>query len=624
LAKRRNIQLNPEPTKSQLVSRSGAVSNDNRMTGAFQQANHTEYKAGWICRDSENRAGHQRISKAQTAPTGIARPVGQRAAHGVSRHDRRTDPRRDSRPSRQAQVNATKRFPLLRVGSVLNELPTTAKLLLIVTLALLPLGVIALMASLKAHRSSQAVQIAEMTVSANAAGAHMRRVLLADITAMRRAANGKDDPAIAADICTPLAGALALREHRMADYALYDAKGVIACRGTQATPLSPSIARPISTALRAAIGTEGLIVDVPSRQAASIGVLRYPPELIATIVNTILPDDRYTVSLTTASKALFVREDEPGPGDRAQSTRVPLGLSNAELTVVAFATPPGLQQRLLAFLPLLMWAGVSLVTLLVFDRLLLSPLRHLQHAVTAHQAGTHFRLSNGFGNPREIRALGEAITGYIDQLETKETTLATALENQQRATREVHHRVKNNIQVVASLISLHARAARNSDASVAYAAIQRRVDAMAIVHRNHYAEMSSAHGIDLKILLGEVATNLRASFPAPSQRIALAATPVRASQDHALAIAFLATELAELAMMVDPAATIRFEVGHKDDAGYFCVESSAFAASPALVEQLEHGYGRIVDGLVRQLRAKLGRDTQSFSVTFATIEMPTL
>jgi two-component system, sensor histidine kinase PdtaS len=80
--------------------------------------------------------------------------------------------------------------------------------------------------------------------------------------------------------------------------------------------------------------------------------------------------------------------------------------------------------------------------------------------------------------------------------------------------REVHHRVKNNLQVVASLLNLHARGAKTEDASAAYASIQRRVDALAVVHRNHYAELEENRGVALKPLISELGANLRANAPA--------------------------------------------------------------------------------------------------------------
>src|SRR3546814_11954106 len=51
-----------------------------------------------------------------------------------------------------------------------------------------------------------------------------------------------------------------------------------------------------------------------------------------------------------------------------------------------------------------------------------------------------------------------------------------------------------NLQVISSLINFHARGARTAEVVTAYASIQRRVDALAVVHRNHFAEMEENRG----------------------------------------------------------------------------------------------------------------------------------
>ena len=73
--------------------------------------------------------------------------------------------------------------------------------------------------------------------------------------------------------------------------------------------------------------------------------------------------------------------------------------------------------------------------------------------------------------------------------------MSGALEGQRRLVREVHHRVKNNLQVVASLLNIHGRSAETAEARGAYAGISRRVGALSIVHRNHFAEMEENRGI---------------------------------------------------------------------------------------------------------------------------------
>ena len=73
--------------------------------------------------------------------------------------------------------------------------------------------------------------------------------------------------------------------------------------------------------------------------------------------------------------------------------------------------------------------------------------------------------------------------------------------------------MKNNLQVVASLLSIHGRSADQPEAKAAYSAIGRRVDALSVVHRHHYAEMEENRGIALRPLLTELAADLRSSAP---------------------------------------------------------------------------------------------------------------
>src|ERR1044072_3072840 len=91
--------------------------------------------------------------------------------------------------------------------------------------------------------------------------------------------------------------------------------------------------------------------------------------------------------------------------------------------------------------------------------------------------------------------------------------MTEAFEGQRRLVREVHHRVKNNLQVVASLLNIHGRSAETAEAQEAYAGVSRRVGALSIVHRNHYAEMEENRGIALRPPPPEPAAELRAGAP---------------------------------------------------------------------------------------------------------------
>ncbi|WP_353739235.1 histidine kinase dimerization/phosphoacceptor domain -containing protein [Sphingomonas sp. NIBR02145] len=213
----------------------------------------------------------------------------------------------------------------------------------------------------------------------------------------------------------------------------------------------------------------------------------------------------------------------------------------------------------------------------------------------------------------EIRELGDTFREISRTVKEHEAGLAEGLVRQTKLTREVHHRVKNNLQVIASLINFHARSAKSDEATEAYASIQRRVDALAVVHRHHYAELEENRGLDVRSVIGELAANIRATAPERAQGlgVTLDISPVLVNQDVAIAVAFLLTEIVELAMNCHPAAQIRISIKPIPDDEHRAllrVSSPALVESTALETLVESRYGRIIGGLARQLRTKLHHD----------------
>jgi two-component sensor histidine kinase len=178
----------------------------------------------------------------------------------------------------------------------------------------------------------------------------------------------------------------------------------------------------------------------------------------------------------------------------------------------------------------------------------------------------------------------------------------------------VHHRVKNNLQVVASLLNLHARGVTNEDVAAAYASIQRRVDALAVVHRNHYAELEENRGVALKPLISELGANLRATAPASAaqMQIRVGIEPFYATQDVAVSVAFLITELVEFAMFCGArAVAVTLEGDANAKAARLTIESDSLKAGIICDQILFDRFDRIVTGLSRQLRSKIERDLEA-------------
>ena len=91
------------------------------------------------------------------------------------------------------------------------------------------------------------------------------------------------------------------------------------------------------------------------------------------------------------------------------------------------------------------------------------------------------------GRPGTLNFLSD-ITGRIQN----EERIKTALQEKEVLLKEIHHRVKNNMQVVASLLSLQVAAEKNERVVEALRESQSRVGTMALVHEALYRSESMA------------------------------------------------------------------------------------------------------------------------------------
>jgi two-component sensor histidine kinase len=120
-----------------------------------------------------------------------------------------------------------------------------------------------------------------------------------------------------------------------------------------------------------------------------------------------------------------------------------------------------------------------------------------------------------------------------------------ALEFKDVVIREMHHRVKNTLQMAASLLSMDARATPSEPVRCSLQASKGRLLLLAKVHELLYASASSTQGVLLPTLFQAVGDALRQSFAEMSDRVRLEVTcdPVELCVDQAIPLALLANEL---------------------------------------------------------------------------------
>ena len=114
--------------------------------------------------------------------------------------------------------------------------------------------------------------------------------------------------------------------------------------------------------------------------------------------------------------------------------------------------------------------------------------------------------------PRELGALCEDLHIMAQSIEARDTDLQAALAAKTVLTLDIHHRVKNNLQIVSSLLNLQSRRIEDPAAKEALDQTRARIGALAQIHRLLYEDANeSAHGeVDIALLLDQLTIQLRA------------------------------------------------------------------------------------------------------------------
>lgn len=92
-----------------------------------------------------------------------------------------------------------------------------------------------------------------------------------------------------------------------------------------------------------------------------------------------------------------------------------------------------------------------------------------------------------------------------------EQKLKEALEVKETLLYEVNHRVRNSLQVVSSIVSMHMRTVKDADARDALEAARRRIDVITATHRSLY-ELGTHDWVDCSYLLPDLCKQIADTF----------------------------------------------------------------------------------------------------------------
>lgn len=259
------------------------------------------------------------------------------------------------------------------------------------------------------------------------------------------------------------------------------------------------------------------------------------------------------------------------------------------LTLAASFALPGL---IIAFSLLALWLAV--------DNIVLRWLLYLRRVTAVYAQGHYrFRPNRLKEAPSEFRALGQAVEEMASAVRLRDARLRASLAEKTALVREIHHRIKNSLQIVVSLLSLYGARLEKGEDRRRFEQLRLRVNTLALVHRILY-EVAEGSQVQLAELLRELARLLERAGERPL-RIRVEAQDAPLSTDMAVPLALMVAE-AILSLSLDQSGAaspmqITLDGGTCDGRLHLEIRTRpGEEQAPAALSDLAHGFASQLGG----------------------------
>lgn len=264
-------------------------------------------------------------------------------------------------------------------------------------------------------------------------------------------------------------------------------------------------------------------------------------------IQALLPQGKTLTSLLSRSETVF--SGYSSTGERRVFSVVPvvpglvyaLGSWNRSESGVAGID---LTRRTALLLPLVLWAASLGVAYFAVYRLVLRHIRELRGQMRRFAIGDRSAPPPVLhGAPAEIEDMSQTFHNMARILIRDEEAMEAAVNEKTVLLKEVHHRVKNNLQLIASIINMQIRMIDHEDARRVLRSVQDRVASLATIYRNLYQaeHLDSVHADRLVQDIINQMSNASVG-PGAGLRIETELEPLVLMPDQAVPLSLLATE----------------------------------------------------------------------------------
>ncbi|APX25364.1 MULTISPECIES: sensor histidine kinase [Salipiger] len=155
-------------------------------------------------------------------------------------------------------------------------------------------------------------------------------------------------------------------------------------------------------------------------------------------------------------------------------------------------------------LPLLMWAASVIVAFLAVNRLVIRHIKRLSRRMRTFARTRRIpEHRSTLVMPAELADMEDDFLDMADGILRDEAQQENALREKTILLKEVHHRVKNNLQLISSIMNMQIRQSRERETRFVLHRLQDRIRSLATIHRNLYQTEDLGH-VNAGVLLTDL------------------------------------------------------------------------------------------------------------------------
>ncbi|MBV5325362.1 MAG: hypothetical protein J0626_08890, partial [Rhodospirillaceae bacterium] len=270
--------------------------------------------------------------------------------------------------------------PVSRQGRLFFANRSTGfRVFLILSLALLPLGLIAFLATLQSSRTADLEKRAQMRIALSENARQLAASWASDASLARATMRGELAYPDDTDRCGRFSEIFAAQSGRMPQFALYGAESAPWCASTGFSPARPStLGFDVNAPPKYTLTADSLDIVVPG-PGGSVGLLRYSDRAMTAVIASGGSPVPYALSIVSTDRTLPLIEVVRSGGIAGYETMSdPIGATGLDAEITMPRTPFSAVELLSIMLPLVMWASAALIGWFVVNRMLIRPLRRLE------------------------------------------------------------------------------------------------------------------------------------------------------------------------------------------------------------------------------------------------------